>query len=604
MSLIIVKNTFLGGVIFIKKLTNYLALYIRSFRLFGHAAPGASILLIALVPIQAIAPALLLSVGQHILDSLQVSTSVTTSVYVWAALFFISAATTPISTSIQGILTDKMIAFVNLKLMNKSKQIVGLGAFEDADFYDQLQLLSSEASWRPVNLIVFGISTIREIISTAAMLWLIGRYNWLIALLILAAAIPQSIVSYRVQQDAFETMVTRSPDARKLQYYSSALLSRRDAKEVRLFGLFDFFIDAYRNLYAKIHKQVRNVRVKQMWTSLLSQLLSSALSVVGLVWFVIAIKNGRINAGSFLIFVSALTSIASSLYALIENSSMLYDTLLYMQKYFVFMQYQEAELSSGQRQLPKPMGAIHFNHVFFKYTNQATNALNDVSLTINPGERIAVVGENGAGKSTLIKLLLRFYNPQRGDIRLDDVNINEYSIVSLRQNISAVFQDFSKFTLPLGEAIGVGNPAAMTDKGRIKQATQATGFDQVMQAKKIQLSTQLGPEFAGGIDLSGGEWQKLAIARAFMADSQLMILDEPTAALDPRSENEVYQNFIKLAQDKTVIFVTHRLAAVKLADKVLVLRNGQIVGFDTHATLMLTNSYYSEFYNLQADGYK
>lgn len=144
----------------------------------------------------------------------------------------------------------------------------------------------------------------------------------------------------------------------------------------------------------------------------------------------------------------------------------------------------------------------------------------------------------------------------------------------------------------------------MTDKGRIKQATQATGFDQVMQAKKIQLSTQLGPEFAGGIDLSGGEWQKLAIARAFMADSQLMILDEPTAALDPRSENEVYQNFIKLAQDKTVIFVTHRLAAVKLADKVLVLRNGQIVGFDTHATLMRTNSYYSEFYNLQADGYK
>lgn len=260
--------------------------------------------------------------------------------------------------------------------------------------------------------------------------------------------------------------------------------------------------------------------------------------------------------------------------------------------------------TSGTRPFPKQMGAIQFDHVSFKYRNQEVPALDQVSFTVQPGEKIAVVGENGAGKTTLVKLLTCFYPVQNGQITIDGVPLTDFDIEDLRANVGAVFQDFSKFLLPLGESIGLGAPNRMHDESVLAEATHASGFDQVMRTKHLTMATQLGQQFAKGIDLSGGEWQKLAIARAFMAESQLLILDEPTAALDPRSEYEVYQPFIELAKGRTVFLITHRLAAVQLADKVLVMRNGRVVAFGTHAELMVTCPYYAELYRMQADGYQ
>mgnify|MGYP000933590286 CR=1 FL=1 len=261
-----------------KQFKNYLSLYVQSFRLFWQAAKGSSLLLIFLVPVQSLAPVGMIWLAQRILDALVANQAIGMLALIWGLVFFASSAAIPINTSVQGILTDKLIAFVNVELMKKSRSIQGLSAFEDADFYDNLQLVSSEASWRPVNLIVFGISAIRELITVIAMVLLLAHYNVWIAILMVIAIIPQSIISYRVQQDAFETMVTRSPDARKLQYYSEALLTAKDAKEVRLFGAFDFFINAYSKLYKTIHGKVRRVRIRQMQVSVVFLLISALIS--------------------------------------------------------------------------------------------------------------------------------------------------------------------------------------------------------------------------------------------------------------------------------------------------------------------------------------
>lgn len=503
-------------------------------------------MLLFLVPIQALAPAALIKIAQVMLDNLLHGDISNNLLVYWGIIFFISSAAIPINTSLQGILTDKLIAFVNIQLMEKSKSINGLNLFEDSNFYDNLQLVSSEASWRPVNLIVFGISMLRELITVVSMLFLLGRYNPFIAI------IPQSLVSYRIQQDSFETMVTRSPDARKIQYYSETLLTAKDAKEVRLFGMFDFFINSYIKVYKGMHSKMKKVRLKQMWVSLIFLGISVSLSIASLIWMIIVIEQGKVSTGGFLIFVSTLTATADGVYAFIENSSLLYDTLLYMQKYFDFMSVKETNNYNGKLSFPSKVKNISFTNLSFKYPGQKSDALKNISFTVNSGERIAIVGENGSGKSTLVKLLMRFYDPQQGKIEVNGMPIDQIDIQKYRRNFGVVFQDYSKFYLPIRESIGLGNPASMSDNEQIINAMKNGGFFEPFTNKSLNLNTILGKQFNNGIDLSGGQWQKVAISRAFMADSRILILDEPTASLDPRSEFEIYRSFIKMTENKTV----------------------------------------------------
>lgn len=583
---------------------NYIFLYVRSFKLFWKSSKGISSVLLFLVPIQALAPAVLIKIAQVMLDELLHNQVSVYLIIEWGLIFFISSAAIPVNTSLQGILTDKLIAFVNTQLMQKSKTIKGLNLFENSDFYDNLQLVSSEASWRPVNLIVFGISMFRELITVISMMVLLARYNFWIAIILLLAIIPQSLVSYRIQQDSFETMVTRSPDARKIQYYSEALLTAKDAKEVRLFGMFDFFINAYTSVYKGMHARMKNVRLKQMWISLGFLAISVILSIASLIWMIMVIQQGKVSTGGFLVFVSSLTATSSSVYAFIENSSLLYDTLLYMQKYFDFMHITEKNDYSGSLSFPSEINNISYNNVSFQYPGQQDFALKHITFKVKVGERIAIVGENGSGKSTLIKLLMRFYDPQQGMITLNNTKISQFDINAYREKFGAVFQDYSKFYLPIGESIGLGNPQQIHNKQRIITAMKDGGFFESFVNKKMELNTMLGKQFTDGIDLSGGQWQKVAISRAFMANSSILVLDEPTASLDPRSEFEIYQSFIKMTKNKTVFFITHRLSAVKLADKVLVLKNGEIVGFAPHNILMAENKYYADLYNLQAKSFQ
>ena len=563
------------------------------------AAPAIATFVALLAPIQATASVLAINAGQNVINEVTAHKQFWTSIGIWIIATALTQLLPPVATSLQGILTDKLTGFINMNLMKKSKDLQSLSIFDNNTYFDDLQLLKEGASWRPVNLIVFGVAIIQSGLTLLFMLSLLARYNQGVAILLLIVMVPQSLSYYRIQQQAFETMVTRSKNARKLDYLSSLLLDRKDAKEVRLFNMFPAVIDRYIKLFKDTRKNVDQVRMKQMYVSSFFLGLVVIVSGYGFYWFASSVNDGIIGAGALLMFVSVIASVSSSLATLVEDSSLLYDSLLWIEKYNRFEKYHD-DFQSGSKQLNVPVSQIKLSHVSFTYPFSDEEVLHDVNFNINKGEKIAIVGENGSGKSTLIKLLMRFYDPSKGEVDLNGNNLKDYDIKTYRNKLSATFQDYSKFKLSLFENVSVFRHG---NEDKVKDALKSAGLSTLLEDKDINLNTILSKEFANGVELSGGQWQKIALARDIYSDAQVEFLDEPTAAIDAKSENEIYEHFLAKNKDKTIVFVTHRLSAVKYADKILFLQNGKVQGFDSHEALMKTNEDYRNMYNLQKEAY-
>lgn len=563
------------------------------------AAPAIATFVALLAPIQATASVLAINAGQNVINEVTAHKQFWTSIGIWIIATALTQLLPPVATSLQGILTDKLTGFINMNLMKKSKDLQSLSIFDNNTYFDDLQLLKEGASWRPVNLIVFGVAIIQSGLTLLFMLSLLARYNPWVAILLLIVMVPQSLSYYRIQQQAFETMVTRSKNARKLDYLSLLLLDRKDAKEVRLFNMFPAVIDRYIKLFKDTRKNVDQVRMKQMYVSSFFLGLVVIVSGYGFYWFASSVNDGIIGAGALLMFVSVIASVSSSLATLVEDSSLLYDSLLWIEKYNRFEKYHD-DFQSGSKQLNVPVSQIKLSHVSFTYPFSDEEVLHDVNFNINKGEKIAIVGENGSGKSTLIKLLMRFYDPSKGEVDLNGNNLKDYDIKTYRNKLSATFQDYSKFKLSLFENVSVFRHG---NEDKVKDALKSAGLSTLLEDKDINLNTILSKEFANGVELSGGQWQKIALARDIYSDAQVEFLDEPTAAIDAKSENEIYEHFLAKNKDKTIVFVTHRLSAVKYADKILFLQNGKVQGFDSHEALMKTNEDYRNMYNLQKEAY-
>ena len=563
------------------------------------AAPAIATFVALLAPIQATASVLAINAGQNVINEVTAHKQFWTSIGIWIIATALMQLLPPVATSLQGILADKLTGFINMNLMKKSKDLQSLSIFDNNTYFDDLQLLKEGASWRPVNLIVFGVAIIQSGLTLLFMLSLLARYNPWVAILLLIVMVPQSLSYYRIQQQAFETVVTRSKNARKLDYLSSLLLDRKDAKEVRLFNMFPAVIDRYIKLFKDTRKNVDQVRMKQMYVSSFFLGLVVIVSGYGFYWFASSVNDGIIGAGALLMFVSVIASVSSSLATLVEDSSLLYDSLLWIEKYNRFEKYHD-DFQSGSKQLNVPVSQIKLSHVSFTYPFSDEEVLHDVNFNINKGEKIAIVGENGSGKSTLIKLLMRFYDPSKGEVDLNGNNLKDYDIKTYRNKLSATFQDYSKFKLSLFENVSVFRHG---NEDKVKDALKSAGLSTLLEDKDINLNTILSKEFANGVELSGGQWQKIALARDIYSDAQVEFLDEPTAAIDAKSENEIYEHFLAKNKDKTIVFVTHRLSAVKYADKILFLQNGKVQGFDSHEALMKTNEDYRNMYNLQKEAY-
>lgn len=578
----------------------YLALYVKSILYLWKTSPFNVLILIVTIPIQALLPSLSLYIANILINRMNNLSQQLLFLLlgVWGVAFLLNNIFTPLTTMIQGKLTDDLTYTLNCDIMKKSEEIQTIDYFEDNNFYNDIQLLSSEASWRPVNLLVFGTSIISNTILFISMLVIFASFHPVIALLMLLVLVPQGLISYSLQQQAFEVLVSNSEESRKLEYYSQVLLSSEAIKDVRLYNLYNFFMKKYTQSFSSIKRNIQKTRLKKFNSSVIFLILTALLSVGSFIYIIYSIKVGQLGIGAVMLFSSSIVYAINSMSRLIEDSSLLYDTLLYMEKFFKFIALP-SDSKSATVAVPSSIEKIDFVDVSFKYPTNENYALKHISFSVNKGEKIAIVGENGAGKTTLIKLLTRFYNIEEGELLINNISISNFDPEKFRENVSAIFQDFSKFDLTLRENVGISNIQEINADDQILKALEDSGFESSLS----DLNTILGKKFDHSRDLSGGQWQKVALARAFFSHSPILILDEPTAALDARTEYELFEKFLKLTEGKTVFFITHRLSSVRQADKILLLRNGRIEGFDKHDALMKTNKYYEELYTMQSSLY-
>ncbi len=585
-----------------KVITKYITLYIKSIKFIWKSCKFLTIAMIALIPIQALMPSATLYLTNIIINKVQENDIKQISLFVilWCVVFVLNNIMPPINVFIQGQLTDKLTYYLNFSVMKKAEEIQDLSHYEDAEFYNEIKLISSEASWRPVNLLVFGSSIISNSIIFISMVCMLASFQIWIAIVIFIAMIVQGWIAYKIQQQSFETLVSNTEDSRKLSYYSESVLNADYIKDIRLYSLHSFFQNKYKCTYEEIRKKVQKNRIKQFVGATIFLIVCAIFGAFCFNFVINSVIDNVYKLGVIMVFVSTIGYSIQSVTILVQDTSLLYDTLLYMEKVFCYLKIKDVGYE-GQEEPPEDFSILKFNDLNFTYPNATKKTLHNISFFVKKGQKIAIVGENGAGKTTLVKLILRLYLLGENQILFDGQDAANMEINKYREKFSAVFQDFSKFDLSLTDNVVLSNLEQKNNEKKFNHALEQSGIDlNEMDINKEQI---LGKQFDNARDLSGGQWQRIALARAFFSDANIVILDEPTAAMDAKMEQYIYDRFNDLAKDKTVLFITHRLGAVRKADKILVLKDGKVNGFDTHEKLMEENKYYRDLYNIQADMY-
>jgi len=428
---------------------------------------------------------------------------------------------------------------------------------------------------------------------------------WLIALL-LVALVPAFLGEAHFNAQSYTLTYTRTPERRELDYVRQTGASVETAKEVKIFGLNAFLIDRYRQLADDFYRANRALALRRAgWGGVLTALGTAGyyLAYVFIVWRTI---TGEFTIGDLTFLASSFLRLRTLLEGLLIGFSQVAGQALYLDDLFSFFTI-EPEIHSPEHPRPFPYPirqGITFQDVGFIYPGAERWAVRHLDFTLAAGEVLALVGENGAGKTTLVKLLARLYDPDEGRILLDGHDLREYDLDELRANLGVIFQDFVRYHLTAGDNIAVGRIDARGDHARIEAAARQSLAEEVIRKLPLGYDQMVGKRFRTGVDLSGGEWQKIAIARAYMRDAQLLILDEPTAALDARSEFQVFQRFKELSEGRTAVLISHRFSSVRMADRILVLADGEIEAAGTHEELLAQRGRYAELFELQAAGYR
>lgn len=592
---------------------SYIKTFFRSLPFMWKAAPKETVFLIFGMLLQGTVPAISVWITKQVVDTVAtalkqgqtISPEILAGlVAAWVGALLLEVLLRPWMSAIQGNLGEKLTSYINLLLMRKADTFPDLNRFEDSKFYDELRILQEQISYQPMNFIANLAGGGSSFFTLVTMIVLLLPLGFWIPLVIVITNLPQIYVSFQYEMIIWGTMYEKSPEARRMQYCSSVMLTDTYAKEVRLFKLGSLFIGRYVKEFQSFHRTMRHLRGKQaFWAARLST-MSAVGNGVAFYWVVQQAFRGDITPGSVLLFVQSLTYLQQNLELCLSVFLELFETLLYMKQFFGFLDSQPTmPVCIPGQSIPVPLqSCITFNNVSFCYPDRRS-AIVDVSFTLQPGETVALVGENGAGKTTLVKLLTRLYDPTEGSILVDGIDLREFNLDGWRENIAAVFQDFNRYALTIEENIALGDITAIDDSKRFQRAIYKAGIEELIEKFPERGLTPLGKQF-GGTELSGGEWQKLAIARAFMRENaQLLILDEPTAALDPRSEYEVYRRFVELAQGKTTLLITHRLASVRMADRILVLKGGRLIEQGTHEELLRFKGEYAALWNMQVEQY-
>jgi ATP-binding cassette, subfamily B, bacterial len=504
-------------------------------------------------------------------------------------------------TQAQGLkLTEYMQAIIYYKAI-----AVDVEYYENSEYYNIIGRACKEVQ-RPTNILYNTTAAVQNALSLVAMMGLLVTIHWFTVPVLILATLPTLAAQLKYSRVKYHWQRQQIQIERQLGYLGSIVASIGTAKELRLFGLGTYFCEWYLRLQRQYHRDLLSIERRRSLLYVGSQAIGAVVLLGLYALIILQTLNGLLRVGDLVMYHQALQQGKGALQAMLNALSSLHEDSLYLSNLDEFLNL-EPKLKEPMypKPFPQPIQqGIVVHQVDFQYAHSSRPALRGISLTIRPGEVIALVGGNGSGKTTLTKLLCRLYEPTDGQITIDGINIRDFSIEELRQQIGVIFQDYVRYDLTVQENIWVGNINLSPHDRRIQQAAQHSDAEGMIQTLPDGYATWLGRSFCQGEELSGGQWQKLALARAFLRDAQLIVLDEPTSALDPAAEEAVFENFRRLIRGRSAILISHRLSTVKMADQIYVMDQGRIVESGTHQELVQRHGTYAHLFKLQAKAYR
>lgn len=585
----------------------------RFFRLVWETSNWMTIINALLRIIKSATPVGILYVGKLIIDHIiqlnQTDTGLN-SRHLWTlvaiefALAILADSLNRAITLMDSLLGEKFSNHTSIKIMSHAATL-DLDQFENSTFYDKLERARQQTVGRTI-LLSQVLSQVQDLITMAFLAAGLLVFNsWLIILLI-AAIIPAFLGEAYFNDKTYALSRRQTPERRELDYVRFLGASDETAKEIKIFNLSGFIINRFRQLSGQFYVDNKRLAMRRTVWGTLFAMLGSAGYYGAYIFMIAEAVQGKITIGSLTFLAGSFRQLRSLLEGILGRFTSVSQGAVYLQDFFGFFEIQpKIVLASNPLPFPKPIKfGFTFENVGFRYSNSDRWANRHVSFTLHPGEKIALVGENGAGKTTLVKLLARLYDPTEGRILLDGVDLREYDLDELRIQIGVIFQDFIRYQMSVNQNIAVGNINEAGNALLIQSSSMQSMAHPVIEKLPKKYEQMLGRRFNNGIDLSGGEWQKIALARAYMKNAQLLILDEPTAALDARAEYEVFQRFSELTKGKSAVLISHRFSTVRMADRILVLDKGQLIELGNHKELLEKKGRYSELFNLQAMGYQ
>ena len=524
------------------------------------------------------------------------------------------------SSLVESLLGDLFSNSMSVRLMRHAATL-DLAQFEDPEFYDHLERARRQTTAR-IGLIAMLLAMGQDILTLGTLAAALVVHNPWLLLLLTVAILPSFLGETHFAALSYSLLFRRTPERRELDYLRFVGASDKTAKEVQMFGLAGWLSDRYAALAARYYEENKRLSIRKGVVSALLSLVGTLGYYGAYVTILLRAVAGAISLGTLTFLAAAFSRSRDLIQRLLLSASDIYEQSLYLKDLFVFFEMEPSIRSRpGAARVPSPLRTgFAFEDVGFQYPGSERWAIRHVSLSISPGERIALVGENGAGKTTITKLLARLYDPTEGRILLDGIDVREYDLASLREAIGVIFQDFVRYDMRFDENVGVGEIEGVTEYlAQVRDATPGGAESPpvaLVEAADRSLASSLLPRFADGyrqmlgrrfddgVDLSGGEWQKIALARAYMRAAQLLILDEPTAALDARAEYEVFVRFNQLMAGRMAVVISHRFSTVRMADRIVVLGDGKVIEEGTHEALVARNGLYAELFEMQAKGYR
>jgi ATP-binding cassette subfamily B protein len=603
-----------------KKIPGTLTSLPRVLRLVWSTSATLTTLLGLLYLAQGFVPVFSVTITGLVIDSVVKAINIHSTAPIWIpiglqlGITLFSSLLSNLSNIVQQLLQEQVSNRVQLDILKKANTL-DLAFFENPEFYDKMRQAANQSTYQPVSMISQTFDLGRTMVTLVSLIFLLFHLAWWLAIVALIIPIPAFFSNTRYGWRGYQLMRRQSPERRLMAYFVTLMTTDTYNKEIKLFNLGDFFIGKFWDLATSLYKQDKKLLLRRYNINFVWAGLTVVANTIIYLYVALQAVAGRITLGGLTLYTQTAVQVGQNFQGLLNGISSTYENTLYVNTLFEFLEYQPGIMSPPNPQpIDTPIEAegldIEFRDVSFTYPGKDAEtqaALKHVSFTIHAGEAIALVGRNGAGKTTLVKLLTRLYEPDEGEILIGGRNIKEYDLKELRAQVGVIFQDYVNYYMTAQENIGVGRVDKIESRELVISAARKSGASAVIEKLPQGYDTMLGRWFKDLKDstqLSGGEWQKIALARAFMRDARILVLDEPTSALDAQAEYEVFTKFRELTKGKTAVFISHRFSTVRLADRIYVIENGSIIESGSHQELITLDGRYAQLFNLQAEAYR